>query len=126
MRQLTIHFDVGQHVFGVRQLCLMCEAGEVKVRSLVAPAEEWWVRCPCCDGRGTHPDGPWVVEEFDVYEINFRDGHWIGAPELVYTQMYGDFDQRPYPSDLVFATKEEADAETIRRQELDAKTRSKA
>ena len=114
MQTVTIRFDYGQTVFGVRQLCLLCRDGEVKVRSVTNGDEEWWVQCPVCHGYGTHPQGIWVVEEFQVYEINWRTGNWVNEegqwnPETLYTQMYGDFDRRDYSDELVFGTKEEAD-----------------
>ena len=115
MRQITIRFEPGDTVYGVRQLCLLCNSGEVKVRSVTNPAEEWWVKCPVCYGQGTHPQGCWVVEKFQVHEISWRHGFWVGSPELQYEQCYGDYDIRCYPDELIFETQEEAEQEADKR-----------
>lgn len=120
MRQVTIRFELGDTVFGVRQFCLLpCSDGGIKVSALKAGAEEWWVPCPCCRGSGTHPLGPWGIREFKVNEITWRHGNWCGSPELLYEELYGDYNRRDYQDNLVFATKEDAEAK-VRELETQA------
>ena len=121
MRQVEIRFELKDTVFGVRRFCLLpCSDGQIKVSALKAAAEEWWVPCPCCHGSGTHPLGPWNVQEFQVNEITWRHGHWCGSPELMYEEMYGDYDRRDYPDSLVFTTKEEALAKIVELEKEDS------
>jgi hypothetical protein len=119
MRQINIRFCTEDTVYGIRQQCPQCLKGDghIQVKSVTSGSEEWWVPCPRCYGRGTDPEGPWIVEKFQVWGISWNEGGFVGSPELTYEQLYGDYDRRDYPEDCVFETLEEAN-EAVRSKNL--------